>query len=188
MVAISELWLPIVVAAVFVFIASSVIHMLLPIHRSDYGKVPKEDELRATLRDAGIQPGEYVIPCAGSMKEMGDPEFVAKMNEGPVLFMNVRPNGPMNMGAQLGQWFGLSILISAIAGYVAGITVPAGADYMLVFRITGTVAFTGYAVSAITDSIWKGISWSITAKYVFDGLVYGLVTAGAFGWLWPGIG
>jgi hypothetical protein len=27
--------------------------------------------------------------------------------------------------------------------------------------------------------------WGTTIKEVIDGLVYGLLTAGTFGWLWP---
>jgi hypothetical protein len=38
----------------------------------------------------------------------------------------------------------------------------------------------------LTSSIWYKKSWSGTLKNVFDGLVYGLVTGGVFGWLWPG--
>ena len=56
---------------------------------------------------------------------------------------------------------------------------------MTVFRLTGTAAFLGYALTNVTNSIWKGVSWGVTAKFLFDGLVYALVTAATFGWLWP---
>ncbi len=62
-----------------------------------------------------------------------------------------------------------------------------GADYMAVFRFTGTVAILAYAVCAVPDSIWKGQRWSVTIKFVFDGVVYGLATAGTFAWLWPDV-
>jgi hypothetical protein len=39
--------------------------------------------------------------------------------------------------------------------------------------------------SIIHNSIWRGQSWGTTWKHVADGLVYALVTAGTFGWLWP---
>ena len=42
-----------------------------------------------------------------------------------------------------------------------------------------------YGVGPLVDSIWKGQPWSATLKSVFDGLLYALVTAGVFGWLWP---
>jgi hypothetical protein len=32
---------------------------------------------------------------------------------------------------------------------------------------------------------WKGQSWSVTLKHLFDGLIDGLLTASRFGWLRP---
>ncbi len=43
----------------------------------------------------------------------------------------------------------------------------------------------GYAASARVDSVWKGQKWSITLKFIFDGLVSGLTTAATFARLWP---
>jgi hypothetical protein len=54
-----------------------------------------------------------------------------------------------------------------------------------VFRFAGTTAFLGYAFALAHDSIWFKRRWSTTVKFLFDGLLYGLLTAGTFGWLWP---
>ena len=35
------------------------------------------------------------------------------------------------------------------------------------------------------DSIWYKKKWSTTVKNTIDGLIYGLLTGGTFGWLWP---
>jgi hypothetical protein len=185
MVALADLWLPILLSAVFVFVASSVLHMLIPIHKGDFEKMPGEEAVLEGMRAQGVQPGSYAFPCAGSMKEMGTPEMIEKFNRGPVGFMNVLPNGPMNMGKSLTQWFLFSLVISIFTAYVGTIVLPVGTGYMLVFRLTGTVAFMGYALGNLVDSIWKGVSWIVSLKFVFDGAVYALVTAGAFGWLWP---
>ncbi len=182
----SELWVPIVASAVAVFIASSVIHMALPIHSSDNDRLPDEDATRAALRALNIAPGDYYVPCIGSTKEMGTPETQAKFDEGPVMWMTVLPNGMPSMGLALVQWFVLSLIISVFAGYLAWEALGPGADYLAAFRFTGTVAVLGYAFSHVPNSIWKGVSWSTSLKFVFDGVVYGLVTAGVFGWLWPG--
>ena len=64
-------------------------------------------------------------------------------------------------------------------------TLPPGTDYLRVFQVTGAVAFMAYGIGVIDDSIWKGQPWSSTWKFLFDGLLYALATAGAFGWLWP---
>lgn len=181
----ADLWLPILVASVFVFLASSVLHMLIPIHKGDFQGLPSEGELMAAMREQGVQRGNYVFPYASSMKELGTPEMREKYDKGPVGFLSVLPNGPPAMGKSLVQWYLFSLAVSTVVAYAAMLALAPGAEYMAVFRFTGTVAFLGYASSAIPDSIWKGQSWGTAAKYVFDGIVYGLVTAGALGWLWP---
>jgi hypothetical protein len=185
MVPLLELWLPILVSAVLVFVVSSVIHMALPYHKKDCLQLPGEEQLMAAMRAQGVAPGQYMFPRASSMKEACAPEMVAKLNQGPVGVLTVMPNGPWNMGKSLTQWFVLSLVISACSAYVAGLGLAAGADGMLVFRATSAAALLGYAVSSAMDSIWKGVSWGITAKFFFDGLVYALVTGGTFAWLWP---
>lgn len=185
MVPLLDLWLPILVSAVFVFVVSSVIHMALPIHKSDMKKLPGEDQILAAMRAHAIPPGQYMFPGASSMKEMCTPEMVAKMNQGPVGNMIVVPNGPMAMGKALTQWFVLSLVISACVAYGTGLTVPAGAEALLVFRVTSTMALLAYAVAHAMESIWKGLPWSITLKFALDGLAYALATGAAFAWLWP---
>ncbi|MGH9366555.1 MAG: hypothetical protein ACRD3M_02635 [Thermoanaerobaculia bacterium] len=57
MIPIMDLWLPIVVAAVLVFLVSSVLHMVLTYHRRDYKQLPREAETLVGLRRAGLSPG-----------------------------------------------------------------------------------------------------------------------------------
>lgn len=185
MVSIAALWMPLVVSAVVVFVASSIIHMVLKYHHNDYGKLPDEDKVMAAMREAGVQPGAYACPRPEDMKDMASPEMTEKYNQGPVCYMTVISNGPPAMGKALGLWFAFSLLIGVFAAYLAGRLLPVGTDYLTVFRVTGTVAFLGYAASYFVDSIWKGVPWSITVKSIFDGLVYALLTGGVFGWLWP---
>jgi len=185
MVALSSLVVPILVSAVFVFIVSSVIHMVLPYHKSDFKGVPNEGALRDAMRPHAPPPGEYVLPYATSMKEMETPEFVAKLEQGPNVFMTVLPNEKPGMGGQLAMWCGYCAIGSLFAGYVASHAVPAGGHYLAVFRFVGAVAFTGYGLALLQNSIWYRRAWSVTLKSVFDGLIYACVTAGTFGWLWP---
>jgi hypothetical protein len=182
----TQLWLPIVVSAVFVFVASSIIHMVLPIHKGDYGKMKNEEAVLASMRANGVGPGQYTFPCAASMKDMGSPEMVAKVKQGPVGYLNILPAGGFNMNKSLVLWFLYTVLVSLIAAYIGWHALGATNDYLAVFRLVGAAAILGYAVGVIDDSIWKGVRWSTTMKFIFDGIVYGLVTAGTFGWLWPG--
>src|SRR5205809_192263 len=115
MVPLTALWLPILISAVFVFVASSILHMVLPFHRSDYRKLPAEDETMAALRKFNIPPGDYLVPCAGTPKNMSNPEFLEKMNKGPVLHMTVLPSGPPTMGGSLAQWFVYCLVVGVFA-------------------------------------------------------------------------
>jgi hypothetical protein len=185
MVPITALWLPIVLSAVIVFVASSLIHMVLPLHKSDYRKLPAEDRVLDALRTAAVTPGRtYYFPYA-THKEMKSPEAVERFKRGPVGLLTVIPSGPPAMGKYLVQWFIYCLVVGVFAAYVTGRTRSPGTQYLEVFRVAGTTAFLGYAAAQVQDSIWKGQSWSVTVKHVFDGLVYGLLTAGTFGWLWP---
>ena len=185
MVSLLSLWIPILLSAIIVFVASSIIHMVLPYHRSDFRKVPDEDGVMESLRKFTIPPGEYVIPCASSPKEMKNPEFVEKMNKGPVAFLTVVESGPPSMGKNLIQWFVYCIAVGIFAAYIAGRALQPGAPYLAAFRFAGCTAFIGYAVALWQSSIWYKRSWSTTLKNTFDGLIYGLLTGGTFGWLWP---
>lgn len=185
MLSLLSLWLPILVAAVVVFIASSIIHMALPYHKGDMIKVPKEDEVREALRKFAIPPGDYGVPHASSMKEGSSPEFTAKLKQGPVLFMSVAKNGPPNMALSFVLWFFYLLAVGKLAAYVASLALPYGAAFLPVFRLTGMVAFAGYSLALLQRPIWYGGGWWATLKSVFDGLVYALLTAAVFGWLWP---
>lgn len=185
MVHIPALWLPILLSAVVVFVASWLIHMLLTYHRTDYRKLPNEDRLLGALRTENLPPGEYMFPHATTPKEMGSPEMTAKFKRGPVGVLTVLPSAPPVMAKHLAQWFAFCLVVGLSVAYVAGRTMGPGAGYLPVFRIAGTVAFLGYAGCQAVASIWRGQPWALTAKNYFDGLLYGLLTAGVFGWLWP---
>jgi hypothetical protein len=185
MVPLTALWAPIVLAAVLVFVVSSILHMVLPYHRSDWGRLPSEDEVMEALRRFKIPPGDYLMPCAGTPDTLRSPEFVDKMKRGPVALMTMMESGPPSMGKNLVWWFVYALVVSVFAAYVAGRTLAPGTDYLQVFRVAGTVAFASYSLALWQNTIWYKRSVASTAKSTFDGLIYGLMTAGAMGWLWP---
>lgn len=185
MVTLGALWLPIVLSAVFVFVASSIIHMLLGYHNRDYTRLPNEDAVRAAIRAGNPEPKQYIIPYSGGMKEMQTAEMQQKYVEGPVAVLNLRRPGKPGMGPQLGQWFVFNLVTSFFVAYVASHTLAPGTSYLEVFRIVGAVTFLAYAFGQIPAAIWMAKPWPVAFKEVFDGLIYGLVTAGTFGWLWP---
>lgn len=185
MTQLTSLWLPILLSAVIVFVASSIIHMLLPWHKGDYRKVPDQDKVQDALRPFSIPPGDYMLPCPSTSQEMRTPEFQERVNKGPVMVLTVMPNRMMPIGKNLVNWFIYSAVVSLFAAYVAGRALPVGAPYLHVFRFVGTAAFLGYSAALWQMSIWYRRSWSTTIKSTIDGLIYALLSAGMFGWLWP---
>ena len=184
MTPLSALWLPILLSAIIVFVASSIMHMVLPYHRGDYRKLPDEDKLLPALRTAGLSRGLYIFPFC-THKEMNQPAVIEKYNQGPVGMMTVFPSGTPVMPKFLGMWFGFCLLIGFFVAYLTAHTVAPGVHYLKVFRIVGTAAFLAYGLGNLSNGIWKGQTISFTMKEVLDGLVYALLTAGTFGWLWP---
>ena len=185
MVPLTELWLPILASAALVFVVSSIIHMVLPYHRTDYARIGDEEQMREDLRRASLAPGQYAVPHAATPQDLSSPEYAAKLEQGPVAFMTVLPSGKPFMGKSLGLWFLYSVIVSVVAGYMASRALFPGAEYGEVFRFAGTTAFAGYVLGGWQESIWFGRPWVTTLKSSMDGLIYALLTAGVFGWLWP---
>lgn len=180
-----SLWLPILLSSVIVFLVSSVIHMAPLWHKNDYPRVPNEDQLMNALRPLAIPPGDYLVPRASGAAEMKSPEFAEKMRVGPNMILTVIPNGPWSMGRNLGLWFAYVVVVGIFTAYVAGRAVPPGSPYLAVFRFAGVAAFMAYSVGLWQMSIWFRRSWSLTIWATIDGLIFALLTAGVFGWLWP---
>ena len=185
MVPVMSLCIPILLSAVLVFIVSSILHMMLPWHRGDMKQLPSEDSIMEAFRRANVPPGDYMVPYCDSMKHMKDPAFLEKRNKGPIGMMTIVKGGPPSMGSSLVQWFLYSLLVGVFAAYLTGRALGPGAPYLAVFRFAGAAGFLGYSMALLQNSIWYKRNWTATIKTMIDGLVYGLVTAGAFGWLWP---
>lgn len=185
MISLAQLWLPILLSAVLVFVASSLIHMVFKWHNSDFHKFANEDEVRGAIRASTPAPGQYLLPYCEDPQDMKKPEMQRKFQEGPIGFLTLRPPGPPTMGRPLVLWFVLNLIVAAIAGYLASKTVPPGASFLAVCRVVSLVTFLAYACGGITAAIWMGKPWISAAKEVLDAFIYGLVSAVAFAWLWP---
>ena len=185
MTGLTALWLPILLSAVLVFVTSSIIHMALPWHKSDYFRLSDEDGVMNALRPFAIPPGDYMAPRPASAADMKSPAFIEKRNKGPVVVMTVMPSGPWAMGSTLVRWFVYLIVVGVLAAYIAGRALPVGAPYLHVFRFVGASAFLAYSLALWQMQIWYHRALSTTIKATIDGLIYALLTAGVFGWLWP---
>lgn len=177
----STLWLPILLSAVFVLIASNIAWMLPFWHKPDYRKLSEEATIQNAL--ASAKSGQYIVPCVDWGK-LSREERTA-MAKGPMALMLVRNPGEFNMGLALGLWFAYDLVIAIFVAYLTGHVLPNGTHYLQVFRVAGTAAFLAFALRTIPDAVWYGKPWGIVFKEIIDGTVYALLVAGTFGWLWP---
>jgi FtsH-binding integral membrane protein len=182
---ISVLWLPILVSAVAVFVLSSVIHMFSPWHKGDYRKVPNEDALRSAVGPLAIPPGDYMVPRPASSGDMRSEEFKDKVRAGPNLVMTVLPNGQFSMTRNLVLWFLYLVVVGIFAAWVSRTAMDANAPQRGIFHYAVVTAFSGYVLALWQMTIWYRRSLSTTIKATVDGLIYALVTAAIFVWLWP---
>lgn len=185
MVSLGALWLPILVSTVFVFIASNLIWMVVQVHKKDWSQLPDEESFAEALRAQEPPPGEYTFPYAASSADWKSEAWQEKFKKGPVGFLTLRPPGEMAMGKNMALWVVYIVVIEVFVAYLAGRTLAAGTHYLEVFQVAGTAAILGFAGAVAPEAIWMGRKWSNVLKFIFDGIVYGLLSAGTFGWLWP---
>jgi len=181
-----SLWLPVVVSAAAVWIASAIAWMVLPHHKSDFAGLPDEPGVADALRKQHPQPGRmYVIPYFADMKARGTPEAMKKFEDGPVAMIKIAPNGMPKMGKLLGLYFGFCFFVSFATAYIARHTLNVSTPGSLILQITGACATGFYAFAYISDSIWMGRPWGLTLKSLIDAIPYGLITGVVFKLLWP---
>lgn len=182
MIPLTTLWIPILLSAVFVFIASNILHMAIPgWHRGDYGKLPDEAAVLSGLTSA--KTGQYIAPNMDWRKTPKE-ELDAKMR-GPMAFILLRNPGEFAFARALVSWFVFDLLLSVLIAYPGAVTLRPGTHYLEVFRVIGTAGILAYSFGGVSQSIWYGKPWISTTKEIIDGVIYGLLTAGTFGWLWP---
>jgi len=180
------LWLPILLSAVVVFVISSLVHMVIKWHASDYSALANEDAVRAAIRAGNPTPGRYVVPHCQDMKDMGSEAMLKKYQEGPVGHFTLGPTGAPNIGKNLGQWFLWSLVVAIVAACLASRLIawdharaPAAA------KLVGAVTFIAHGFGTVTESIWAMRPWSSSVKYLLDAALYAIGSGLIFLWLWP---
>ncbi len=185
-VALTELWLPILLSAVGVFVASSLLWMVIPIHKKDYKQLPDEDGFMNAVRAQGAGPGLYFFPYCKQGPEMKEPAFLEKMKAGPWGTLIVFGAAP-NMGKTLPLWFVNNIILAVIAAHVATLAAGAGASFMTVFAPVAAATLLAYGGSTLTNILWKGEPVSNSLRCLFDAAVYAAVVGSIFGAMWPAV-
>lgn len=184
-VSLADLWLPILLATILIWIMSSVIHMVFKYHNSDYQKLDNEDAVMAAIGQGSPKLGLHAFPYCVDMKEMRDPAMQEKYANGPVGFVLIGQDGLPKMGKLVSQQIAFMLIGVALIAYAASLALPAGAEYLEVFRFVMTAGFLTFGWATMPFSIWYGLQWSATFKFLLDALIYGALVAGVFAWMWP---
>lgn len=184
-VSIISLWLPILLGGLFCWIASALFHMVVKHHNADYKPLKNENEVMAAMRKGEHPPGLYTMPYCVDMKDMYDESVQNKFKQGPVAMISVFNNGMPPMGKLLGQQILFFMLGALLIAYAATLALPAGADYMAVFRVVMVTGFLAFGWGLVPFSIWMGHPWSNCIRFLIDALIYAAILAGIFAWLWP---
>ena len=178
------LWLPILLSAVIVLIGSAVVWMVLKYEGAEWKAIPGEDQFRDAVRKLNLAaPGQYLFPhMMGSSDQAAT---MQKMEQGPNGALLLAKPRKFSMTGQLVQSFVYYLVVSVFVAYVASHALARGTEYLRVFQIAGAAAFMAYGLGHFPDAIWFGRTWPSAFKTALSALIYGCLTAGTFGWLWP---
>lgn len=185
MVTVTSLWLAILLSGVAVFFLSFLMWMVMPHHKTDWKKLPAEDDVLAVLKAKGIVSGQYMFPYCSDPAQMKDPAWKKKYEEGPAGFIHLRGPASCNMGPNMAQSFVFNLVISAVVGWVATLAFGAGEAKSQVWLLVAVVSTMAYSTADFWKSIWASHSWSMTLKSLFDCAIYGVATGALFAWQWP---
>ena len=183
-VALTDLWLAILIAAASVFFASFIIWMLMPYHKKDIQFMPEEEGFIKAVNDLDIKPGLYMFPNCQDHKDFKSEEFVAKMNSGPWGVFTHIPSKP-NMLKNLIKTFLAYLLITIVVAYIASVALPAGAEYLKVFQIIGAAAFLGHCTGSLAGDFFLAKPNRFIITSFIDGVIFALITAGVIASMWP---
>jgi hypothetical protein len=174
------LWIPILISAVALQIASTIAWTVSPHHNGDWRKLPNEVDVMSALRKAGTPTGNYVFPFMKHGPELKSKEFQEMFQAGPrgvITFWDIP-----NMGANIFWTFVFFLITVFTIGYVGYASLGPGASFARVFQVVGTIAILTYSAAGIPNAIWFK---SPIVTNLVDGVVYGLIVGTIFAFLWP---
>lgn len=180
----NHLWLPILLSAAAVWVASAVVWMALPHHKGDWKAMPDEGKFFSALESLNLPPGNYGFPDCKSKEKRNSPEVKARWEAGQVGLLSVW--GKVSMARNMVVTFIVYLAISLFVAYIAQLAVKPGAGFKEVFQVAGAAGVLGYAFGHIPGSVWFGAYPRAILMCVIDGIAYGLITGAIFAAMWPG--
>ena len=179
-----NLWLPILVATIAVWMASAVFWMVLPHHVKDMRKLSDEDGLIDALKGLGVGPGSYSFPFCADKASWKDEELMRKWTEGPSGFMTIMR--PQSMARNMVCTIVVNLFVSIFVAYLTSQARVPGADFASVFQVAATAGVMAYLFGWMGSAIWFQLSKNAWISNAIDSVAYGLIMGLVFALLWPG--
>lgn len=187
----THLWLPILVSGVGVWFASALAWMAIGHHTKDRDPIPQEQEFMDAVTRLNIRPGNYGFPDFCQHHKLPPEERKKAMKE----LYNRHPQGllrvwaPTNMGLNMFLTFLFYLVTSTVIAYLAWSALPhssgGGTLFWKVFQVVGTAGILAYCFASFPNDLWFQKKRRAMAMEWIDGIVFGLITAAIFAWLWP---
>jgi hypothetical protein len=177
-----SLWLPILISGFAIFLASCAAWMVLPHHKKEWIGLPNEDAMMRQIEGDNLPPGQYCFPYAANPEDCKTEAYKAKMQAGPRGTLTLWRDPP-NMAVNIICTLAFFLIANFTIGYLAGIALDPGEDFMKVFRFVGTAGILTYGTANILNGIWFGRKM---VADIIDGVAYGLITGAIFAAMWPG--
>ena len=180
----TPLWLPILLSAVVVWVASAIVWMALPHHKRDFIALPDEDGFMEHVRKSGLGPGNYVFPDFRGRDAMKSEKVCKALESGPVGHLSLWPT-PLTMGGKMVATFVVFLVVSTLIAYLTRVALPGAAPFGKVFQVATTAGVLAYCFSFIPNAVWFGAYRRTIVAGIVDGVVYGVITGAIFAWRWP---
>lgn len=178
------LWLPILLSAFIVWIASTLAWTVLPHHKQDFIALPDEDGFMDYVRRSGIPRGNYVFPDFRGREAMKSQKVSKALEEGPVGHLSVWQT-PLTMGGKMVATLVVYLVVSTLIAYLTRVAIPGAAPFAKVFQVAATAGILAYCFSSIPNALWFGTYKRTIVAGIVDGVVYGAITGAIFAWRWP---
>jgi hypothetical protein len=180
----AQLWLPIVLSAVVVWVLSFLFWAVLPFHHKDWKTLPDEAAVTGFIRGAGIAPGNYAFPNCTSAAQKKDPEFQKKWKEGPSGTLAVWPTN-LSMPRNMLLTFLVYLVIGVFIGYIGANAFTGPISQKQIFQVLGAAGVAAYSFSFVPNQIWFNHTPSAIVRNIIEGVIYGLATGLIFALMWP---
>jgi hypothetical protein len=185
-----SLWLPILLSAAAVWIASMIVGMALPHHKQDWIGLPDppgEDGFMDYLRKSGLKPGNYLFPDFRGREALKSEKVEKALKEGPVGHLSVWQT-PLTMGGKMVGTFIVYLVVSALIAYLTRVAlppIPGPTPFAKVFQFATTAGVLAYCFSFIPNALWWGSYKRTIVANVIDGILYAAITGAIVAWRWP---